>query len=720
MFKIISAQRYEVLEEHLLHHLMQPGSDPFHADQVLIPSAALQRRLTFAMADRYGICARVDFSFVATWLWQQVVAVLKDFPERSPFDANTLRWRIYKHFDNTQFIQDHPRLQSYLAQADATMRFDLAQQVASLFEQYTTFRADWLEAWASGQVIATHSEEVDARADELWQAALWRILIEDIGEQMQVSAEHPSQLFLKALGERARNQDLPEPLKQTVHVFCIPSLPPLYLAWLKGLAKYRDVVLYVLDPCQEYWHDLVTAREQARLQVIGELDYQEVGHRLLASWGRQTQAYVQLLMAQEGEDPVECLEDRHYASLAQNSLLSALQSGIHHLQDLDEGALFEQAHLDGSIQIHSCHSLTRELEVLQDCLLRRFKEPHPPRPADILVVVPNLDQAAPLIEGVFGHAPEGCRIPYKISGVAPISVSPCAQGLLTILKLARSRLSLGEVIEALRYPLIADAVGIPHDEVDTLAQWLKEADVRWGLNAHHRTELHLPATQRHSFEDGLDRLWMGYALPENFQGVWLDQLPIERVEGTESQYLGAFAFFIEKLHALHAQLQKPLTPEEWSSILERTVQVLIKPSVDAAQEVQALSQVIIDRSREIQDALQSDTLIPVDVLMRAFEEGLQGHAKGGTPTGSVTFAAMPSLRGLPHRFVCILGLNDQEFPSPQKHIEFDLISRAPRYGDRQRHHDERNLFLDLVLAARERLHLSYVGKDRKDNAKLPP
>jgi exodeoxyribonuclease V gamma subunit len=720
MFKIISAQSFETLEQSLLDQLMQPGSDPFIEDQVLIPSAAIQRRLTFSIADRYSICARVGFSFVATWLWQQVVELLKDFPERSPFDSNTLRWRIFKRFEDVQFLTAHPRLRAYLDNADATMRFDLACQVASLFDQYTTFRADWLEAWAAGRVIATRADSGDERADELWQSDLWRSLLNDIGGQLHVHVDHPSQIFLKALAEAASKDAIPKKFKQTVHVFCVPSLPPLYLAWLRGLATYRDVILYVMDPCQEYWHDLIPSRELARRHVSGDLDYQEVGHRLLSSWGRQTQAYVKLLMSQEGDLDVVFPHSDHKENATGNTLLNAVQAGIHQLQDLTVGSLNGRVSLDGSIQIHSCHSLTRELEVLQDCLLARFKEPHPPRPEDILVVVPDLDKAAPLIEGVFGHAPKDCFIPFMISGVAPISVSPCAQSILTILKLARSRLTLGEVLEALRLPLVADAVGIPLDEVDTVALWLKKANIRWGLDAQHRIELGLPSSDRHSFEEGLDRLLLGYAMPENFQRLWQGQMPVESVEGTEAQYLAALALFLENIKTLHVRLEKALTAGEWSSVLDFTMQTFLKPNADIAQEVQTLVQGMIDRSHEMLDAMPEDAAIPVDVLMRAFEEGLKGRAKGGVPTGSVTFSAMPSLRALPHRYVCILGLNDQEFPTPHQHIEFDLIARAPRDGDRQRHHDERNLFLDLLLSARERLHLSYVGKDRRDNALLPP
>ncbi|HSQ79889.1 MAG TPA: exodeoxyribonuclease V subunit gamma, partial [Casimicrobiaceae bacterium] len=52
--------------------------------------------------------------------------------------------------------------------------------------------------------------------------------------------------------------------------------------------------------------------------------------------------------------------------------------------------------------------------------------------------------------------------------------------------------------------------------------------------------------------------------------------------------------------------------------------------------------------------------------------------------------------------------------------EFDLLARDPQRGDRQRRIDERNVFLDLLLAARDRLYLSYTGRSVRDNAPLPP
>src|SRR5690606_16281094 len=78
------------------------------------------------------------------------------------------------------------------------------------------------------------------------------------------------------------------------------------------------------------------------------------------------------------------------------------------------------------------------------------------------------------------------------------------------------------------------------------------------------------------------------------------------------------------------------------------------------------------------------------------------------------------MRSLPFRLVCLLGLDDGAFPRRNPPAGFDLIARHPRRGDRARRLDDRYLLLETLLSAREALYLSYVGRDPRDNAELPP
>ena len=97
-----------------------------------------------------------------------------------------------------------------------------------------------------------------------------------------------------------------------------------------------------------------------------------------------------------------------------------------------------------------------------------------------------------------------------------------------------------------------------------------------------------------------------------------------------------------------------------------------------------------------------------------------GTAPGASPTGAVTFCGIGSLRGIPFRVVCLIGLADTAFPRQAAVTEFDLMAERPRLGDRARRHDDRAAFLDALLSAREVLYLSYPGHNVRDDSPLPP
>jgi exodeoxyribonuclease V gamma subunit len=180
------------------------------------------------------------------------------------------------------------------------------------------------------------------------------------------------------------------------------------------------------------------------------------------------------------------------------------------------------------------------------------------------------------------------------------------------------------------------------------------------------------------------------------------------------------AHFVERLRALHDALAVARSPASWRELLLQTLEAFLAPAGDEMDDLAELR----DAIRELVAAMQRGGVgaqpLPLAVLRSALAQQLDDPAHGGVPTGGVTFTSMSSLRGLPFAVVCVIGLDDGAFPSARQASEFDLIALRPRRGDRQRRIDERNLFLDLLLAARHSLNLSYTGKSVRDNAPLPP
>jgi exodeoxyribonuclease V gamma subunit len=503
-------------------------------------------------------------------------------------------------------------------------------------------------------------------------------------------------------------------------------MPPLHLGLLQALGQCVDVQLYALNPCREYWLEVTDRRRLAYLAARaapGEELHHEEGNRLLAAWGKQTKAQLELLIAATGD---AVIDEAHFDEPGVDperepesaSLLARVQRSMLDLTELAPGSV-ALAEGDRSIEVHVCHGLARELEVLHDRLLALFAAPQPPAPSDILVVTPDLEAAAPLIDAIFGTAPAERRIPFHVTGRGRSSVNPVARALLDLLALAGSRFAASAVFGLLQQPIVARRFGLAAEDLAQVHAWLEDAGVHWALDAGHRASFGLPAQARYSFADGLDRLYLGYALPARIDAPFGARLPAGDAEGSDAVALGALWRFVGLLAALHRRVAAPLAATDWTTLLTELLHDFLAPQGEEVEDLRETQAAIERFADELQRATPEQRL-PLDVLRSALTAALDDAARGGVPTGAVTFAAINSLRNLPCKVVCAIGLNDGAFPTQARPAEYDLMARDARPGDRQRRVDERNLFLDLLLAAREHFYLSYTGRSLRDNAPLPP
>ena len=712
MLNLHFSNRFETLAQQLVQRLAKQaeGRSPFEADEVIVPSAAITRRLIIELSRQQGICANVNFSYLARWLWQHTARLMPELPEAAQFDADVFAWRILAAFEDAAWSQAQPRLSAWLAQADAVMRHELAVRVAGLFDQYLAYRPEWLEAWYRGDTLLFAGADEGAALDQQWQAALWRRLADETASD----GRHPVLALLEQLDAHGIGLAGTGALPASAHVFCLPTLPPVHLELLRRLGRHVQLHVYMLNPSEAFWFDVADARRLAWLAARGQAQHVDSGNRLLAAWGQQAKSALGLLVDAIDDGVVE---DASFTPSGGHGVLGGLQDAILAAVDLAPGSLAAFAG-DRTVEVHVCHSLTRELEVLHDRLLALMAGPNPPQPADIVVVTPDLDAAAPLIDAIFGTAPRERHVPYAISGRARAQANAPARALLDALALAASRFAVNNVFGLLQQPAVARRFGLADDDLDQIRDWIVQAGIHWALDAEHRGDFDVPPQPRHSFADGLDRLFLGYALPSHLQTPFQGRLPAGDAEGSGALVLGVFWRFVDALRSLRDRVAHACAPAEWPALLAGALREFVAPSDTELDDLREVDDAI---ARLAEQWRRSALALPLelDVVRAALEAELDDPARGGVPTGMVTFAAMSSLRNVPFRVVCAIGLDDGAFPTTARPAEFDLMALASRRGDRQRRHDERNVFLDLLLAARERVHLSYAGRSVRDNSVRP-
>ena len=688
-------------------------ADVFDADTVLVPNLAVRRAMQLALTDRDGISANLAFDNLARWLWGLIGRVVPDVGRESPFRPESLTWHVLAVLSDSSFVSAHPRLGAYVTPADPEMRYALAARIAGLFDQYTTYRDTWLAAWGQGRTDEPALPEL--AADREWQAALWRAVLVRLG----ATDRHPIERFLQALAAGEAAPYLPA----AVHLMALPSIPPPYLDLLRALAGYTEVHLYVLNPCEEYWADIITERRYRQLDAVGQADGYEVAHPLLAAWGGAQQAYFAALVerfadAQSDDSPLYVLPNGQ-------TRLAHLQRSILQLQAPQPGEWVTPLD-DRSLEIHICHSLTRQLEVALERLLGLFDETatagQPLRPHQVLIAVPDIEAAAPLVEAAFAALPDHQRIPYVLTGRRESAAESVSRAFLTLLDLAGSRLEADALHGFMLLPLVRRRFGLVDESLDTLRDWIRAAGYRYGVDTAHHARLGLPTDSRVTLSDGLDRLFLSYVLPAHeWTPVVAGLLPAKGVRDPDGDVLATLDGFAEQLAMFIADTAEPRSGREWSGVLLAALETFFEPAGDGndIEELTVLRQSIQTLCALI-DKAAPETRHSLGVIRASLEEVLDNPGRGGVPSGAVTVSSLSALRGLSYRVLIVLGLDDGVFPRIDRPVDFDLIAKTLKPGDRQRRTDDRHVFLDHLVATTEVLHLSYTGYNDRTNAELPP
>lgn len=756
-FFAIHANHLEDLRHALVHLLKTDPLGPFEQDAVLVQSNGIAQWLKQAIAENpqaegvgggLGIAAGLQFMLPSEFIWSAYRSVLPadSVPKVSPFDKRRLVWRLYRLLP--ELVGADPRYQplaGFLEGEDKALRsYQLAEKLADLYDQYQVYRADWLAAWERGEdrLVDARGQSSELKPEDLWQAALWRAIRIDVGVAQADSSRARVHTRFIEQGRRLSELAPATQLPRRILVFGVSSLPYQTLEALSLLSRFTQVVLCVLNPSQYYWADIVSDRDLLRAErrrgkphaLIAEQASGQLANPLLAGWGKQGRDFIRLL--DEFDDPQQYRARfaadnlkidifSHFGPEGSTTLLHQLQNDIYNLRPLSE-ICAEQRTLDPnadlSLSFHSAHSPQREVEILHDQLLAAFNTDPELKPRDIMVMVPDIDRYAPFIRAVFGrHQPGSLRhIPFTVSDQGQRHQTPLLIALETLLALPRIRFSASEIVGLLEVPSVRRRFAIAEEELPQIRIWIEGANIRWGLNPAQRQTLELPLdSERNSWSAGIRAMLLGYSLGED--ECWAGVEAYSEVVGIGAALAGRLAQFVDQLQRLWQALREDRTPEGWAGLISELLQQFFDESDDQ-------DQLLLNRVRSQLELWLEDTRVAAldeqrvplkilaDLLLGSLDDSSINHR---FLSGRVNFATLMPMRAIPFKRICLLGMNDGDYPRSRTPLDFDLMATDYRPGDRSRRDDDRYLFLEALLSARQQLYISWVGRSISDDSERP-
>jgi len=718
LLTVYPSNKLEDLVQILPKLLSLSSENILQAQTIITESQGMEHWLKLQLAKQQGIYMNINFKMPSSYLWDIARSIddNEDIPRHSPYQRDILSWRIDKIIHEAgDSLADIYRYCCDQNQHPAPLkRFQFSSSLADIFEQYILYRQGLLFRWQNNEI----------NDGEQWQATIWQQLV-------QQDDYNPVKLQQHIL-QQLRNKKHQAKLPQQVIIFAINTLAPQILTFFETLAEFCHIHLLHLNPCAQFWGEIQSDKSKAKqlrhnnIQTWMKQD-DTISNSLLANLGQQGKEFFNLILkTKHHEIGVFDLPDNNDTA-EKSSILLTLQNDILTLYNRTltnkKQELAEFAH-DNSIVINSCHSALREIQVLHDYLLSQFEQDPNLKPHDILVMCPCIEDYAPYINAVFqtsffsDNESYTSRLKCTLSDRSIKDADPLIAIFLDLLQLPDSRFEVSKILDYIRLPAMQQKFGFNDSELDTIVWWLDQASIHWGVNLQHKTTIaDLENTsEMFTWQWGLQRLLLGFSYAD--QEVFVnDKLLLPHIEGQEIVLLGRLMQLIEQLQYHRKKLNKARNIEDWH-------QYLFDEFIDqffSFKEADKVSLLMLKNAlqtmKENVKSAQYDEEIKLEVIRCYLQQQFSLTDNNNRfLAGQISFCSMIPMRSIPFKIIAILGLNDGVFPRQEHGYSYGLLKQhPPQEGDRSRRGDDRYLFLEAILSAREKFYLSYQGRDEKKN-----
>jgi exodeoxyribonuclease V gamma subunit len=714
------AERADGLVDALGALLAEPLGDPFAREVLAVPTRGIERWLTQQLSSALGasagrgdgVCANVDFPTPRRLVGDAVAVASGIDADADPWLPERAVWPLLEIVDESLAEPWLRSLAEHLGGPDdparRARRFATVRHVADLFDRYALHRPELVRAWAAG-------DDAGIPGDAAWQAELWRRLRE------RIPAADPAE---RLQGACARLRDEPGlvDLPQRLSLFGLTRLPAGHLSVLRALAAERDVHLFVLHPSPALWAKIAGAPPVVRRRDDPTATLP--ANRLLASWGHDARE-LQLVLAGEFAGHHHEVEQRG------DTLLARIQADVRADREADTHPLLDPE--DRSIQVHSCHGRARQVEVLRDAILHLLADDPTLEPRDVIVMCPDIETFAPLIQATFGAGevsdaddeidvlPDDIRPPdlrVRLADRSLRQTNPILGVVARLIELADERLTASQVLDLADRDPVRRRFGLDDADVARMEEWVRASGIRWGLDAEHRAPFKLEALPTGTWRAGLDRLLLGVTMSEDEQRLFAGVLPLDDVESGAIELAGRVAELLDRLRATLDALSRPQPIADWAAAIAEAADSLTATAPRDAWQRAELQRLLDD---VVTEAAGHATALALPEVRALLADRLRGRpTRANFRTGHLTICTLVPMRSVPHRVVCLLGLDDGVFPRKAPRDGDDLMLDDPHVGDRDARTEDRQQLLDALMAATDRLIVTYTGNDERTNLPRPP
>jgi len=679
--------------------------DPFQPVYIVTQTEGMNVWLKTKLAEHLGITA--NFVFLNPNELVTRVNKIIGGPTYETFPKESVSWAIYELLGTDDFLSKYATepVTGYFIigdiqqkKFDDAKRFALAAQLSDLFDQYQIYRHVMIQNWT------------DKKNDNpCFQEYLWKELKKKLGDKLQDKTIARTNIIDQLKKGHKGTWGLVKDEFKQLHFFGLSIFTPFHFDIFQGLSHFMDLDFYLLNPSpDEYWYEDKSERIVNNWKVKNPNKNVTQGNDILTNWGKVIQDTFYLFFDRdENINNYTCKIE----PVSNQKLLGKLQNDIL-FNNIEKTTIFTKADLsDKSLQIHSSYNKAREVEALYNAILNIIETDTTVTSKDIVVTC-DIDEYASYISAVFDTAP--IKFKYTIADSIYLQGDSPLKALESLLNLSESNFNAETLLQLLDFTCIKKKFGIQNTELVGLI--VEKALFRFGIDGDQDDDSYL-----FSLSNSIKKIVLGISL--KIDGTYNELYPLDIIEGFDSEEALKFCVFAEALvEMLKHRGNAPKSLLEWTNYVDEMAQdFLFADNEEDERELRHQAMIVKQLGNFYlgSDPAYCAEEIPWNIFVNSFLDqlGKDRRTKRYVSNG-ITFCSHIPMRSLPYKMVCMLGLDFDKFPRKDTKLSFSIISGTER-GDRSVRENDKHLFLESLMSAKDYFYLSYIGNSSKDNTNIP-
>lgn len=679
----------------------------FSPTVIITQTAGMNQWLIRKIAKQNGIAANIDFLKPGNFI--ELLYKSLGLKRQGLIPRKSMDWLLFQALSEAEFRKKFPLQFQYFwneekQEINEVKKWDLAIQLADLFDQYQVYRYNSIKQWNAGNIQANEKSFN-------WQVYLWN-RIKDIAGDAFPDMTQMHDDILKALDDASLSEKIQNKFPQ-VAIFGISILTPFHIEILYKLATQIDISFYLLDPSpQSFWYYDQSEKEISKKAITHNVLQ---GNELLSNWGKVIQNTYKILFQDDALLNVQ--NDENIVAPERDTLLHKIQNDIYHNRISDIQFSLEDLK-DKSIQVTAAYSIQSEVQALYSYLLELVEKQLVPnlKESEILVMTSEIDAYAPFIRSVFEGGP--FHFNFSIADESIVIGDSWQNAVLSILDLTENNFLPEIILQLLTASCIQKKTGIYNLEL--IRSVIQAAQIHWGFQNRKEDDTYLV-----SWKYGLQKIMYGLCMEgshqlENKNGQYFYSLHITDSQ-EDFQQISRFSYFIEILHEHIQKRKQHRKMSEWLAFIQETIDQFIWIENDEIIEQQVQKFIHSWHPFLNFPEFELEQLIPYSVMWkRAKTQLLDINGEYKFLSKGITFCSPLPFRSIPFKVIAFLGLNMEVFPRKEKDVNYNMIKNDYQLGDRNVRENDKHLFLESLLSAQEKLYLSYIGQSIENNTPLPP